>query len=271
MLDRIWGERLKQKAPYFPGHAAGIAFFFLLSLVPFLVVTLTAISTFLGVDLKGPVEAILSSLIPPNDIIDVDTIVGTASRAGRGGILTGTFIIALWSASNFMTSVVHALHFIFSTENHLKRKGWVARIYSLGLLLIWSAFILVTSLSLILAPALEAFVDSILQVPHIHWGAIRTGRFIIIFFMMLLAFWTTYRLTAPKSVKGKRFWQGALIATCGWVTVGYLFTYVMPAIWEQSIVYGALGGIVLTLFWAYCSAWVVLLGACWIARLPPKA
>lgn len=268
MLDRIWGDQLKQKAPYFPGHAAAIAFFFLLSLVPFLVVTLTLIKNIFSLDLETPVTAILNGLIPPNDFIDVERIVETASRAGRRGILTFTFIIALWSTSNFMTSIVHALHFIFSTENHLERKGWVARLYSLGLLLVWSAFIMITSLLLVLAPAVEALIESILIIPDIQWTAIRSGRLLIIFMMMLLAFWSTYRLTASARVKKKRFWQASFIATLGWMAMGYLFTNVMPAIWEQSIVYGTLGSIVVTLFWAYSSAWVLLIGACWIARHP---
>ncbi len=268
MLDWLWGEQLKRKAPYFPGHAAAIAFFFLLALVPFMVVTLALIKTVFTLDLETPVIAILNGLIPANDFIDVDKIVQTASRAGSRGILTFTFIIALWSTSNFMTSIVQALHFIFSTEDHLARKGWVARLYSFGLLLVWSAFIMVTSLLLVLAPAVEALAENVLYVQEIQWAAIRLGRLVIIFVMMLLAFWSTYRLTASSRVVKKRFWQAALIATLGWILMGYLFTNVMPAIWEKSIVYGTIGSIVITLFWAYSSAWVVLLGACWIARRP---
>jgi membrane protein len=268
MLDWVWGEQLKRKAPYFPGHAAGIAFFFLLSLVPFLVVTLSIIKLVFTLDLQTPIAAILNGLIPPNDLINVEKIVETASQAGRRGVLTFTFIIALWSTSNFMTSIVHALHFIFSTEDHLERKGWIARLYSFGLLIVWSAFIMITSLLLVFAPAVEALVETFLQLPNIQWTAIRSGRFVIIFVMMLLAFWSTYRLTAPSEVVKKRFWQAALIATLGWMTMGYLFTHIMPAIWEKSIVYGTLGSIVITLFWAYSSAWVVLIGACWIARHP---
>ncbi|MEO0453875.1 MAG: YihY/virulence factor BrkB family protein [Verrucomicrobiota bacterium] len=271
MFDWFWGNRLKKKAPYFAGFAASIAFFFLLALVPFLIVTISLISHLFNLDMREPMTLILEQVIPPNDLFDASEIVDSASKAGQKGILTATFLLAFWSASNFMNAIVQALHVVFSVKESLIRRDWIHRLYSFALLLVWSAFIMLTSLSLVMAPAVESFIDHILLIPETNWASLRWARYLIILIMMVGAFWTTYRLTAVKHPVPSRFWQGALIASLGWIGVGWLFTYIVPIFWKQNLIYGALGSIVTTFFWAYSSAWVVILGACWIVRTSGKS
>ena len=60
--------------------------------------------------------------------------------------------------------------------------------------------------------------------------------------------------------------QGGTFAAFGWLAISYIFAYILPVVWKQNVLYGAMGSIVATLLWAYSCAWSVLLGACWTSR-----
>jgi YihY family inner membrane protein len=233
--------------------------------VPFLVVTLGAVHVFFPVDLSEPVSAIINDLMPRQEFLNIDAIVQTADKAGSNGLLTLTFIFALWTTSSFMGSLTQALHLVFSTsEIRQPRTGWRAQLYSITMVFIWSLFIALTALLFLIAPILETWLSLGLEIPLFQTYLIKVVRFAFLFVMFTTAFGVSYRLNAKRAISTRRCFEGGVLTTIGWLLAGGAFTHWLPAIWKQSIAFGALGSVVATLMWAYAAAWIVLLGAVYI-------
>lgn len=246
-------------------YAGGIAFFFLLSLVPFLVVTLGLIHTLSPVDLSEPVAAILNDLMPQQDFLNIEAIVGTAEKAGSKGLLTVTFLFALWTTSSFMGSLTQGLHMIFATsEVKHPKSGWRVRLYSLVMVLIWALFISLTAVLFLVAPVLEAWLQAGPELPVIQTYIIKGVRIGFLSLMFVFAFGASYRLNAKRSISTRRCFEGGLLATVGWLIAGWTFTHLLPAFWQHNVAFGAMGSVVATLMWAYAASWIVLAGGIWI-------
>ena len=246
-------------------YAGGIAFFFLLSMVPFLVVTLGLFHVLSPVDLSEQVVAIVRDLMPQQELLNIKAIVGTAEQAGSKGLLTATFVFALWTTSSFMASLSQALHLIFSTEEVKHPKsGWLVRLYSLPMVLIWALFITLTALLFLVAPVLEAWLVSLPEVPMVHAYLIKGVRLAFLFLMFVIAFGASYRLNAKRVVCTRACVEGGILATLGWLASGWAFTHWLPEFWKHSVVFGAMGSVFATLMWAFAAAWIVLAGGIWI-------
>ncbi len=246
-------------------YAGGIAFFFLLSMVPFLVVTLGLFHVLSPVDLSEQVVAIVRDLMPQQELLNVDAIVGTAEQAGSKGLLTVTFLFALWTTSSFMGSLTQGLHLIFATEEVKHPKsGLKMRLYAMVLVLIWALFITLTALLFLVAPILEAWLMSGPEVPVIQTYLIKGVRVIFLFLMFVIAFGASYRLNAKRVVSTRACIEGGVLATLGWLAAGWAFTHWLPAFWKHSVAFGAMGSVFATLMWAFAAAWIVLAGGIWI-------
>ncbi len=246
-------------------YSGGIAFFFLLSMVPFLVVTLGAVNVLSPVDLSEQVVAIINDLMPKQEFLNVNAIVGTADKAGSKGLLTITFLFALWTTSSFMGSLTQALHLIFSTDEVKHPKsGLRVRLYSLVMVFIWALFMTLTALLFLVAPVLEAWLMAGPNVPLSEAYLIKAVRFSFLFLMFVTAFGASYRLNAKRIITTRACFEGGVLATIGWLIAGWAFTNVLPAFWKQSVAFGAMGSVVVTLMWAYAAAWIVLGGGVWI-------
>jgi len=262
---------IKKILPVLGIYAGGIAFFFLLSLVPFLVVVMGLVAYFSPVDLTEPVLSILRDLIPNQDFLNLESIVSTAKQAGSRGLFSLTFLFALWTASNFMGCLTQGLHLIFSGKTQEPQRGWSVRLRSLILILIWSLFLSLTAVLFLVAPVLETWLTRSLDWPTFQTFLITALRFVFLFFMSATAFGLSYRLNARRRTPTGLCWRAGCLTTVGWLLCGWAFTNVLPAIWQKSVAFGALGSVVATMLWAYAAAWVVLLGGLYIRwKIPPS-
>jgi membrane protein len=86
---------------------------------------------------------------------------------------------------------------------------------------------------------------------------------------LFLATALTYRVVPIRKPSRNLIFQGALLASVGWMLTCYAFAHIVQLFWHKSL-YGALGGLIAILLWAYACAWSLLIGACWIARWSRK-
>lgn len=263
-LKNWMGEDVSRTFPLLGILAGGIAFFFLLSLVPFLVVILGLAAYLSPVDLTPQVIAILEDLMPRQDFLNVRSIVETADQAGGKGLISLTFVFALWTTSNFMGSLTQGLHLIFSTGEQKPKSGLKVRLYSFVMVLIWGVFLALTAFLFLVAPIIESALTNSFDWPAFQAFLLKAFRFGFLTLMFVFAFGASYRLNARKSIPTRLCFQGGLITTVGWLGSGWAFTYWLPAIWERSVAFGALGSVVGTMIWAYACAWIVFIGALYI-------
>ena len=64
-------------------------------------------------------------------------------------------------------------------------------------------------------------------------------------------------ITGPR----RRVFPGAVAALCSWLVFSLGFSFYVENIANYSVLYGALGGMVVLLLWLYATATVLIMGA----------
>lgn len=266
----LLGPRLENKIELLGSFAAALAYCFILSIVPFLVVAMTLMHQCFHIDLTQPITAALMTLLPPDTQITPASIIASVKRGTAGGLQTASFFLALWTTASFMDTLARTLHFIFSTEEQTKTT-WRFWLRSLMFLALWATTFVLVSLLLVVSPAISrglSHLGLISKVTLVLWTG---GSNVLLFIILYWAFRLSYQISAPWRIQRTVLRQGAFLATLGWMGVWFTFTQILPYTWHASVFRGALSSIIATLLWAYASAWTIIVGACWITRFDKTA
>lgn len=266
----VLGKDLERRTKMLGVFAAGLAFFFVLSLVPFVLVVSGLIHVFFGEDVSGPIRELLITVVPADTVPMVERMVDSAEQARHQGMWTMTFVLALWSCGNFMAQLNRSMRYIFDVHNETWAGFFLAVLRVMALMGVWALALLSNALLLVVRPLFQTVTSKLglergWALELMDWMSLPfTGGilWVAIFLTLVLTGFGRYRVKFQA--------LGALVSAVGLVGVGWIFSAVLPAFWSQSVVYGALGSIVSVLFWAYVSAWVLLLGAALVVRLQKR-
>jgi len=259
-------KRLDGKLLMLPSFAAAMAFYFLVSLVPFLIVVSKAVAWTFSANMMPELAGFLRDLLPPESRLRPEAIsaaVQAGSGAGLGLIST---LIAISTASSGMNELARAVHYIFSDVRRPHPGGWMRRVKSLGLLAIWTVAIVFTAVSLVLIPIARGAL--------VRYGGrdmplllAADVRYPAAFALMFAAFVLTYAYVPERAHRPS--WRaaagGALLASASWMATCFVFAYFLPRVWGVSLFHGVMSSALAVLVWAYCGCWGVILGACWAA------
>src|SRR5262245_34585363 len=240
--------------------AAGLAFYFLMSLFPALVL-LTAGVAYLP--LQDGLHELTSSLVhvmPPQGLSMIENILGTIGPH-RSELLSFGIIATLWLASIGGKGVIASLDIVYGVSQ--PRPIWINRILACVLTLIVGVLMLLgVSLTLagtVLRDILSTFVpvESLwLQAwPYFQWWLAALFIFAAIELLYILApnVESAQRLTIP----------GALVAAGMWMALAWGLGFYLQYVGVMKLYrfYGILASPVAFMIWLYCGAGAFILGA----------
>ncbi|MBI2300596.1 MAG: YihY/virulence factor BrkB family protein [Armatimonadetes bacterium] len=259
-----------------PLLAAALAHFGMLTIVPMLLIasyvfgvilnspesfqhTVDSIGTFIPVS-SGEIRDVLNSLV--------------AQKAAYGGF---GLLLLLWICQRLFTTLQRALDLIWGIQHHEKRPIWKQYVVSFTTIFFLGLF---AWLSLLLTPFLTGLQSdgwlAWLLGPEVHISDLVallswTGSTLVSVALMFLV----YRLLPSARVRSRSAIVGALVAGALWELAKFLFTWYVGRRVNPKAIYGAMGGIVVVMFWTYLSSLVLLFGAevvschaAWIAEQP---
>lgn len=221
-------------------YAAGMAFFWVLSAVPFIAV-LCAILSYTGV--SGEALANLAVTVFPNATKAYLTQMFMDIQSYSIGILPTAIIVALWSASKGMLSLIRGLNNIHGTaecRSYFKLR-LIASFYTVVLI-----FVIVFCLSVLV------FGEQLGLVFHLSY----------VFAMLGLSLIFTLVYTYVPDVHRpmhKQFGAG-IMAALGCTVFSYCFSVYVDNFNDFSS-YGSISVIVIIMLWLYSTAYIILLGA----------
>jgi YihY family inner membrane protein len=297
MLNQLYGPILAPKAERLGTYAAALAYCFVLSLIPFLVVTFTlatalthenfveAYSDLLVDILPGEnVQPLMHNAEPKKPDPSLETkhakvmrvanlsgqIIRTLESTSHGGLATLGFILAVYTSFNLMTQIVRTLLFIF--DDHRRPLEWNLTVVlkTVALFIIWMMLLLLFSVCSVLTPVIQTMLEHANLNPVLWTDPLLWARDLVGLASLFGAFFLTYLLVPSKRYGLCQIRNGSLVASLGWVLCSLLFAKVLPNMWRTNAVYEALGSIVVILIWAQACAWMVIIGACWIVRFPAR-
>ena len=285
MMMWFWGPHLYAKADRLGTYSAALAFYFVLSLIPFLIVTATVTALVSPISVTSKYEDILRAVLPMESPADRQMIIGAVSQTSSRGLATFGFLIAVYTSYNFMMQIVRTLSFIFDNQRSAKPVGYRDYIKSFVLLLLWISFLVVICVSFVIIPTIHATIDSFtiikdLQDQHLirlPTSVIPLDVFsevgdLVALITLLAAFFLSFTLVANQKFPIRVVFQAASVSTIGWIACSGLYVLVLQRVWSSNAIYGALGSLIAILLWGQSCAWAVIAGGCWIVRFspPPK-
>lgn len=244
------------KASDVPGVAAQMAYFFLLSVFPLLIFTVTLIG-YLPID-PNQVFDTVKDFAPAESLNMVRDIIFNVTSTQNGGLLSFGVIGTIWSASNAMNAIIKGLNYSYDVEE--TRPFYKAR--GLSILLTF-AFIFVVAIMMIFqvfGEQIGQFAFDFLGMGSLFLSIWTWVRFLIPPLILLIVFVGLYYLAPNLSVKQVTVWPGALFATIGWIVTSLGFSFYVNNFGNYSATYGSIGGMIILMIWMYLSAMILLVG-----------
>jgi membrane protein len=273
MLKWLYGPNLMTKADRLGTYAAALAYYFVLSLVPFLAVTFVV-----GMQIAAKLDFnknyaehyadVVGEIIPAENAADTQRIFKTVEQSARGGLLTVGFILALYTSFNLMEQIIRTLLFIFDDPRRPYEWSWVVVVKTVALLFLWMCLLLLISISAVESAILRHLLDHVIM-SSLSKALATASQVLIVIGALFGTVYLTYYVVPAKRFKRSVVVEGSLLASCGWIICSMIFAYVLPALLKTSATYLALGSVVAILLWAQACSWSIILGACWIVRFSP--
>jgi membrane protein len=239
-------------------YAAALAYYILFALFPF-IVFLIALLGFLNVpQFFDWLKAQAGTVLPQQAMDQVNQVIAQIQQP-RGGLLSFGIIVALWSASAGIRSVMNALNVAYDVEEG--RPAW--KLYPLSIL-----YTIGLALMVILGVGLM-----VLGPQGMSWLAnqIGLGQFIVTLWnwvrwplavlLLMLAVAIVYYVAPDVEQEFRFITPGAILSVIVWIAASLGFAYYVGNFADYSATYGSIGAIIILLFYFFISAAVLLLGA----------
>lgn len=228
--------------------AAGLSYFFLMALVPALLL-LSSLSNYLSLQ-NGVHDAMdfLSYILPEqgeSTIADVVKMIG----ARRVGFLSIGFLTALWLALTAVEGVILSIDSAYGSEK--PRSLWKTWSLALGLTTVIGCLFILTDLLASFGPAVGRFAFG----QFMKWLLAALFTFAVLEMLYVLA---------PSAPRAGRFTvPGAVVGTAIWIAISWAlgFYYHHFAARHLGSLFGLLATPLAFMVWLYWSAAAILIGA----------
>jgi membrane protein len=239
-----------------PGLSAQLAYYFLLSLFPLLIVLFTLLpyipiphQDMLGIVRDfAPVEAM--------DLIEKN--VHDIMNHRNGGLLSFGIIGTIWSSSNGISAIVKAFNKAYNVKE--SRSFIVSRGMAI-LLTFGMIFVLILAIVLpVFGREIGVFLFSQMGYTTEFIKVWDTFSWLVSAIILFLIFTGLYWIAPNVKIKCRSAFPGAAFATVGWIISSIGLTFYVGNISNYSLTYGSIGAIIVLMIWLYISAFIIILG-----------
>lgn len=240
---------------YTGAHAAQSAYFFVLSMIPIIVLLLTLVKyTPLTEDviIKAVVEVFPTTV----NAMVVSIVTQVYNRSAS--FIPIMILVALWSAGKGVLAITSGLNKIYDCEE--TRNYVVLRLRASFYTLVFIVAIVVSLILSVFGNSLSFFLVEhfpFMKKVLVFILSIRTlGTFIVLVVCWVLI----YRFLPNRKDKLRKQIPGAVFTTTGWMLISFFFSIYLDIFTGFTTMYGSMTTIVLILLWLYLCMFIVLLG-----------
>ena len=236
--------------------ASGIAFNILLNLIPFIMLLLALVGTYLYNDQEvlNHIHAYFRDVAPALDPKVMKSLMDVIQNRQIVGILG--FVGLLWFSTFLFSSLRIALNIVFRVE---KSRGMLRGIgIDLFMILLAGILLLVSMILSSLATFLPDYQGRIpLAIgPTIQWIL----KYLFPFSLTYCMFFLIYKIIPNKRVHFLSALQAALFSGVLWELAKHLFTWYVVHLAKYSFFYGSFSTLVIFVLWVYYSSTILIVG-----------
>lgn len=251
---RFWTRAIERDRA--PDLAAQLAFYFMLSIFPFLIFAVTLLGyTDITV---GDVLGVLQRYLPIDALRPIESTLREVLENRKTGLLSFGILGTIWTASAALNAVINALNKAYGVreDRSLLRSRGLAILLTFAMTLA----ILTSLLLAVLGEIIRKLIVLLLNVPasyHQVWGLMRWS---LSTFVMVSAFTGVYFLAPNVKLRIRAVIPGALFTTAGWQLASLGFSHYLNNFANYSATYGSLGAIIALMVWFYLTGLIFILG-----------
>ena len=236
--------------PYYAGFAAQLAYFFLMSAIPMLIVLTQVLGVFdISMDfIREWLEMHLSS--------EMSTFLkGIFSASSAALPNTLLIVLALWSSSSLAFSLSRLTTYTLSYGKY-RYNFFTERVKAIPMAIIT---ILVVAVSMIVYVYGELIAKRVFKNEFVMRmiSDLRTPIMGLLFFVLIVSvFYILPRIRVPIMA----IMPGAFVATIGILIVTWIYSLYISRATNYNFLYGAFSNIVAMMLWFYLISWVLCIG-----------
>lgn len=239
--------------------AAGLAYYFVLSLFPLLIVLSTVLIYLPIPNLFDRLLGAMASVVPPDGMALVRAVLKDVLSHQHPKLLSVGIVGTIYAATGGFSSMIEALNVAYDVPE--TRPWWRTRVTSLQLTLVIGVLFVVALGFMILGPQFGGWLATKIHLGPVFaflWNYLRwvVAVAFTVLGVELLYFW------APNV--RNRFWStlpGAALAVSAWLAASWALGLYIRHLANFNKTYGTLGAAVVLLTWFYWTNLTILIGA----------
>jgi membrane protein len=258
-----WFELIKRTIKEFNdddvlGLAAQMAYYFLFALAPAIVCVL-AITSYLPFSSLQDLISSISGFAPPDVVQILRDQLANIAQGGHTGALTFGLLVALWSSSAAMVSIIGALNRAYDIEE--ARPFWKVRLTAILLTIGVALFVVLAFALVIIGPTFIDRVASMVGLGPAFATVWNVARFPVALALVALGIGLVFYFAPDAEQDWEWITPGAVVATVLWLAASLGFKFYVANFANYNESYGSLGGVIILMLWFYITAVAILLGA----------
>lgn len=240
-------------------RANAITYSFIIAFVPALLFLFTLIPYIPIYNLNEIILNSLREILPAAAYQAVDDTIEDIVTRQQGGLLSISFLISIYFASNgilaIMSAFNHSSHSIETRTNLQKRLVSLLLVFILAISIIISAGAMAISSYLLYQMQAKGMISS-----NFSLFLLKAGQWITILLTSLISFSSIFYLAPVKRGSFPFFSAGSVLAAVLSVITFKIFTFFIENFSNVNRFYGSLGTLIVVIMWINLTALMLLIG-----------
>ncbi len=250
----VWKRAKEHEIIYVGGQ---IAYFFILSVFPFLIFINSLIASF-----NIPSEAAISFLSPflPQQIIAfIGHYLEYINSQSSLSLLSFGILLAVFSSSKSVRSLKNAFDRAYGVDN---ARGFFSQIFFSMLFIFIFAIILIVLITVVAFG--NDFIAKTLSDMNIALAFIDLSslmRWLTTAAVLFISISIIYKFIPSEKVPFRETVPGTIFSICTFMILTWLFSVYVNIVVSEAVVYGSVGAVILAMLWMYFAGILLILGA----------
>jgi membrane protein len=238
--------------------SAALAFFFLMSLFPFLIFLASALALLPIPHLATRMIHLVSHFVPEQTMPMVNSMLNSTMRTNNG-LLSAGFILAVIAASNAIASMATALNTIYEVKE--TRTFWQKRLSAIYVTFAVGGLTTVALSAMLLGPHFGRELARVFNVSRTFVLVWPIMRWILVVTCALASIGALYYLGPNRKHSLRHQLTGSVFAVIVWIGSSGLLGIYLRKFSYFNAMYGTLASFIVLMMWLQFAAMAILLGA----------
>ena len=239
-------------------RASSLAFNFFLAFFPGIIVLFTVIPFVPIAGFQEQLFLLILEVLPPSTFEATKSIVDDIINNERGGLLSFTFILALYFCTNGVDAMITAFN---NTYHHNDARSWVQlKLLSFSLTGILAIFLVLTIAFQIASEGFLSYLVSEKYIGQVLAEIIFSSKGFILVIGLFLSISSIYYYAPADKSRWKFLSPGSILCTSLSVFTSLIFSYYVTNFAQYNQLYGSIGTLLVILLWMYFNSIILLIG-----------